>query len=160
MAAPPPVEVSAYCVPFKWHRLEIVRPDCWTWRHLWKPGSHGRSDVIEWLFAALNSVEMAVIPIALYRFAKDDQQTPGREMIDGFLTARLGHMENVLANRTWLAESFSVADILMADVLRLVDSFGKLTPYPACRAYVERATARPAFIKAHADQIAYFKAAD
>ncbi|MFP2956653.1 hypothetical protein ACLEPN_02175 [Myxococcus sp. 1LA] len=48
----------------------------------------------------------------------------------------------------------------MADVLRLVDRFGGLAAHPACRAYVSRATARPAFRKAHADQIAHFAAAD
>jgi glutathione S-transferase len=53
-----------------------------------------------------------------------------------------------------------VADILMADVLRLVDRFDGLAAYPACRAYVTRATARPAFAKAHADQMAHFAAAD
>jgi glutathione S-transferase len=55
---------------------------------------------------------------------------------------------------------FSVADILMSDVLRLVDRFDGLAEYPACRAYVERATARPAFKKAHADQMEHFAAAD
>jgi glutathione S-transferase len=35
-----------------------------------------------------------------------------------------------------------------------------LKDYPACRAYVERATSRPAFKKAHADQMAHFAAAD
>jgi glutathione S-transferase len=35
-----------------------------------------------------------------------------------------------------------------------------LADYPACRGYVARATARPAFAKAHADQIAHFAAAD
>ena len=38
--------------------------------------------------------------------------------------------------------TFSVADILMADVLRLVDRFDGLANYPACRDYVARATAR------------------
>jgi len=45
-------------------------------------------------------------------------------------------------------------------VLRLVDRFGGLAEYPACRAYAARATARPAFAKAHADQMAHFAAAD
>lgn len=66
----------------------------------------------------------------------------------------------VLAEREWLAGTFSVADILMADVLRLVDRFDGLTKYPASRDYVARATARPAFVKAHADQMAHFAAAD
>jgi glutathione S-transferase len=66
----------------------------------------------------------------------------------------------VFAKVEWLAGSFSVADILMADVLRLVDRFDGLADYPACRAYVARATARPAFKKAYADQMAHFAAAD
>ena len=46
--------------------------------------------------------------------------------MDGFLKVRLKHMETVLAGREWLAGTFSVADILMADVLRLVDRFDGL----------------------------------
>lgn len=56
--------------------------------------------------------------------------------------------------------TFSVADILMADVLRVVDWFDGLAKFPACRAYVARATARPAFVKAYEDQMAHFAAAD
>jgi glutathione S-transferase len=48
----------------------------------------------------------------------------------------------------------------MSDALRLIDRFDGLAAYPACRAYVARATARPAFKKAHADQLAHFAAAD
>ncbi|MGZ8370895.1 MAG: glutathione binding-like protein, partial [Caulobacteraceae bacterium] len=83
------------------------------------------------------------------------------KFFDDFLQQhRLSHLERVLSEREWLAGSFSVADILMADVLRLVDRFGGLTGHPACSAYLARATARPAFIKAHADQLAHFAAAD
>lgn len=120
----------------------------------------GRSDVIEWVFAALNSVEMAALPCALFQFADDTEQSAGRRTMETFLAARLGHMEKVLAGRTWLTQVFSVADILMSDVLRLVDRFDGLASYPACRAYVARATARPAFKKAYADQMAHFAAAD
>jgi len=48
----------------------------------------------------------------------------------------------------------------MADVLRLVDRFDGLAAYPACKAYMARATARPAFVRAHADQMAHFAKAD
>ena len=50
--------------------------------------------------------------------------------------------EPVLAGREWLAGTFSVADILMADVLRLVERFDGQAAYPACRSYVVRSTAR------------------
>jgi glutathione S-transferase len=121
---------------------------------------HGRSDVKEWLFAALNSVEMASLPWSLFQFSGNTGDNPAWKQFDGFLAMRLQHMQTVVANREWLAGAFSVADILMADVLRLVDRFDGLTKYPACRAYVARATARPAFVKAHADQLAHFAAAD
>ena len=115
---------------------------------------------MEWLFAALNSVEMASLPWSLFQFSGDTAETPGRKLFDDFLGYRLDRMEPVLAGREWLAGTFSVADILMSDVLRLVDRFDGLAEHPACRAYVARATARPAFAKAHADQMAHFAAAD
>ncbi|HYI27719.1 MAG TPA: glutathione S-transferase family protein [Bradyrhizobium sp.] len=121
----------------------------------------GRSEAMEWLFAALNSVEMASLPWSLLVFTDANRDTPEWKLFDGFLHQhRLKHLEPVLAGRQWLAGTFSVADILMADVLRLVDRFDGLANYPACRDYVKRATARPAFVKAHADQMAHFAAAD
>jgi len=119
-----------------------------------------RMEVVQWVFAALNSVEMAVLPWTLYRFVGDTEHTSGRDLMEGFLVGRLGHMDSVLSGRTWLAGSFSIADILMADVLRLADRFDGLAGHPACREYVARAMERPAFKKAHADQLAHFAAAD
>ena len=120
----------------------------------------GRSEAKEWLFAALNSVEMASLPWSILVFSGESHDTSAWKVLDGFLKIRLERMEPVLAGREWLSRSFSVADILMADVLRLVDRFDGLSSHPACRDYVERATARPAFVKAHADQMAHFAAAD
>jgi glutathione S-transferase len=120
----------------------------------------GRSDVKEWLFAALASVEAASQPWSFFKFSGDTDETPMRKFFDSFLEARLKHMENVLEGREWLTGVFSIADILMADVLRLVNRFDGLAEYPACRAYVTRATSRPSFMKAHADQLAHFAAAD
>ena len=120
----------------------------------------GRNETIEWVFAALNSVEMASLPWAILRFSGLAGDNPAWAELDRFLTLRLERMEPVLAAREWLAGSFSIADILMADVLRLVDRFDGLAGHGACRAYVARATARPAFRKAHADQMAHVAAAD
>ena len=120
-----------------------------------------RSEAIEWLFASLNSVEMASLPWSLLIFSGQTGDTPEFKLFDSFLKDhRLKHLEPVLAEREWLAGIFSVADILMADVLRLVDRFDGLADYPACRAYVARAIARPAFVKAHADQMAHFAQGD
>ena len=119
-----------------------------------------RCEALEWLFAALNSVEAASLPWSIFVLSGDAAETPGRKNLGEFLKGRLKHMEPVLAGREWLAGTFSVADILMADVLRLVDRFDGLAKHPACRDYVARATARPSFVKARADQMAHFAAAD
>ncbi len=124
-------------------------------------GASGRSETISWIFGALNSVELASLPWALFMFAGDDEQSAGRAQFDPFLKARLSHLEKTFKDRDWLtAEMFTAADILMADVLRLVDRFDGLSDFPACRAYLARAVARPAFEKALADQLAHFAQAD
>jgi glutathione S-transferase len=121
----------------------------------------GRSEVKQWLFAALASVEAASQPWSFFKFGMDAEDSPMGKFFDGFLnTHRLPHLEPVLDGSEWLAGTFSVADILLADVLRLVDRFDGLAAFPACRAYVARATSRPSFAKAHADQMAHFAAAD
>ena len=122
--------------------------------------TRARSEAVEWVFAALNSVEMASVPWSIFVFSGNTGETPGWKRLDGFLESRLTHMERVLAEREWLAGTFSIADILMADVLRLVDRFERLSEHPACRGYVARATARPAFVKAYADQMAHFAVGD
>jgi glutathione S-transferase len=122
--------------------------------------AEGRSAVINWIFAALNSVEMAALPYSIFKFTGDKETTPGRSALDDFLAMRLKHMQAVLADREWLAGAFSAADILMADVLRLVDRFDGLADYPACRTYIERATARPAFRTAFDSQMEHFARAD
>ena len=120
----------------------------------------GRAETIEWVFGALNSVEMAALPWGLFQFMGHTGDTPQWKFIDDFMTLRLQRLEPVLAGRDWLAGRFSIADILMADVLRLVDRFDGLKAYPACAAYLARATARPAFAKALDDQMAHFAAGD
>lgn len=88
-------------------------------------------------------------------------ETPEAKFVDDFLKARLDRMETVLTGREWLVGGrFSVADLLMADVMRQVERFDGLTNHPACDKYVKRLVARPAFMKAYDDQMAHFAAAD
>lgn len=115
----------------------------------------GEAQTLEWTVAALNSIEMVSVPWWFLEVtsAKENGLTE-------WLESRLGHMERVLQEQEWLAGGrFTVADLLMADVLRVakVRSFGDR---PATEAYVRRITDRPAFKKAHTDQMAHFAAAD
>jgi glutathione S-transferase len=118
-----------------------------------------RNEAVEWLIAALNSIEMASVPWSIFVFSKFNEGQAW-EFFDGWVGMRLDRLEPVFAKREWLAGDFSVADILMSDALRLLARFDRLSNHPACRAYVERAIARPAFGKALADQLAHFAAAD
>lgn len=121
----------------------------------------GRAEVVSWLIAALNSVDLPCQPWALFRFMGFPGESPEARFVEDFLKARLDRMEAVLTDREWLVGGhFSVADLLMADVLRQVARFDGLKNFPACGAYVGRVTARPAFVKAYEDQMAHFAAAD
>jgi glutathione S-transferase len=120
-----------------------------------------RAEVISWVIAALNSVDLPSQPWALFRFMGFPGESPEAKFVEDFMKARLERMEAVLAGREWLAaKRFTVADLLMADVLRQLERFDGLTKYPACRAYVARMTGRPAFAKAYEDQMVHFAAAD
>lgn len=115
----------------------------------------GEAATIEWLIAALNSIEMVTVPWWLLEISGASDNG-----LVGWMESRLGHVERVLAEREWLAaDRFTVADLLMADVLRIpkVRAFGDR---PATEAYVSRVTGRPAFAKAQADQLAHFAARD
>ena len=120
----------------------------------------GRAQVLQWAFAALNSVEGASLPWFILQFVEGERETESWQAIDKFLNARLGRMEDVLSDRAWLTGEFSAADILMVDVFRVIDRFDGLAGYPACRKYKERGESRSAFTKALADQLDFFARAD
>lgn len=115
----------------------------------------GEAETVQWIIAALNSIEMVSVPWWFLEIsgAKDNG-------LAGWLNSRLDHLETVLSHREWLAaDRFTAADLLMADILRVpkVRSFGER---PATERYVTRVTGRTAFQKALADQLAHFVAAD
>jgi glutathione S-transferase len=115
----------------------------------------GEAQTLQWTVAALNSIEMVSVPWWFLEITGAKENG-----LSGWLESRLAHMERVLGEREWLAAGrFTVADLLMADVLRVtkVREFGDR---PATEAYVRRITERPAFRKAHADQMAHFAASD
>ena len=115
----------------------------------------GEAATLQWMFAALNSIEMVSVPWWFLTMTGQPDNA-----LTGWMGNRLDQLEKVLGGRQWLAaDRFTAADLLMADVLRVgkVRAFGDR---PATEAYVTRVTDRPAFKKVHADQMAHFAAAD
>jgi glutathione S-transferase len=115
----------------------------------------GQAQTLQWTIAALNSIEMVSVPWWFLTICGQPENE-----LEGWMGRRLQQLEDVLSQRDWLvANRFTVADLLMADVLRVpkVRAFGDR---PASETYVERLTSRPAFQKAHADQMTHFAQAD
>ncbi len=113
------------------------------------------AETLQWTISALNSVEMVSVPWWFLKISGDADNG-----LTGWLSKRLDHIDAVLSAREWLAAGrFTVADLLMADVLR-VPSVREFGDRPATEAYVARVTDRSAFKKAKADQLAHFAAAD
>ena len=115
----------------------------------------GAAETLQWVMAALNSIEMVTLPWWFLNVSGQEDNA-----LVGWMDKRLAQLEAVLGQRDWLAaDRFTVADLIMADVLRIskVRAHGDR---PATEAYVDRLTARPAFRKAYADQVAHFEAAD
>jgi glutathione S-transferase len=115
----------------------------------------GEAEVLEWTIAGLNSMEM--VTVSWWFVSLSDG--PDNRLKDWMLQ-RLAHLDAVLTSREWLAAGrFTVADLLMADVLR-VPRLRAANPHPALEAYIERVCARPAFKRAYDGQMAHFALGD
>ena len=115
----------------------------------------GEAETLQWVIAALSSIEMLTVPWWFLKISSDEAKS-----LTSWMRTRVDQLGRVLREREWLAASrFTVADILMADVLRIPD-VRAFSASPAIEAYIERICARPAFKKAQSDQLAHFAAAD
>lgn len=126
-----------------------------------------RAEVTQWLIAALNTVEIAsggwmgmVLATRMPAFFGPASTPKAVEHARRTMRNKLDAMETLMTDRDWLAGRFSVADIMMVDVLRVPQAEGQLDDYPALTGYVARATCRPAFEKAMADHMDHWRRAD
>ena len=120
--------------------------------------AHGRATAISWLLAAFNSVEPALMEygnVTLFA-ANEEWAQLRRPSLEDFIGKRLDPLERHLAGREWLGEAFTIADIAMVTVLRVLERSELMPARPAVAAYVERGMARPAFQRALDDQLAAF----
>ncbi len=118
-----------------------------------------RSRAIEWMFAALNTVEPPIMDHAICTLFEANQpwSKPRLPSIEARIEERVGEVSQRLGARDWLdGDRFTAGDLLMADVLRIIAGDGYLDRYPNLVAYVARATARPAFQRAYDAQMAGF----
>ena len=122
-------------------------------------GAAGRAEVMAWAFAALNTLEPHVANLAdIDLFSAGEAWAAARRpAVTAAVRERLEPIQQQLNGRDWLTgAAFSAADILMVTVLRDLRKTEILPDFPGLEAYRARAEARPAFIKALADQLAPF----
>ncbi|MBA16768.1 MAG: glutathione S-transferase [Sphingomonas sp.] len=117
-----------------------------------------RARAKSWLFAALNSVEPAVMQLATINIFAADQPwaEPSRPYLMTLINGRLDGLERQLQGREWLEESFTIGDLMMAHVVRGVEGTGCIEARPALAAWHQRCLARPAYARALEAQLADF----
>ncbi|WP_138464486.1 glutathione S-transferase family protein [Poseidonocella sp. HB161398] len=121
-------------------------------------GPAERSRALEWLLAALNTVEPPVMDRAQMTIfeAAEPWAAPRLPGIEERIAERLQDASDRLGSADWYGGGFSAGDLMMASVLRIIEGTGLLDAVPNLAAYVARATERPAFRQALADHMAGF----
>lgn len=117
-----------------------------------------RAKAIQWMFAALSSMEPWVQMYGLIvGFYKDEEWAKlMRPWAQELAESRLDQLAAALGERAWLGDDFTVADLLMVTVLRILRNNAVIESRPTLKAYRERGEARPAFQRALAAQLAAF----
>ncbi|HSC19157.1 MAG TPA: glutathione S-transferase family protein [Rhizomicrobium sp.] len=123
----------------------------------WDPA--GRSRAIQWVFAALNSVEQFVQGyVALDAFYPNEEWAKLRKpSARAQLDARLAQLSQRLAKREYLEDRFTAGDLMMSNVLRILRDTDVLAAFPNLAAYRARCEARPAFQRALTGQLGDFE---
>ena len=124
-------------------------------------GNQERYRAIQWTYAALNSVEPAMLNMVLIDlfYAGEEWAKLRRPGAEEFARLKLKRVSDWLGDKEWLEGSrFSIGDLLMVTVLRFLRHTNLVAEFPNLAAYVSRGEARPAFKQALTDQLAPFAA--
>jgi glutathione S-transferase len=119
-----------------------------------------RARAMQWLIAALNSIEPFVMNVAMIDlfYAHEEWAKLRRPGAVEFVQRRLSALSKSLGDKPFLdGGRFTAGDLMMTTVLRILKHTDIVTTDERLAAYVERCTARPAFKRAVDAQIGDFK---
>ena len=125
-----------------------------------EPGAGARA--VQWLIAALNSIEPFVMNVALIDlvYANEEWAKLRRPGAVEFARKRLAALSNALGEKRYLdGDRFTAGDLMMTTVLRVLKHTDIVTSDKRLAAYIERCTARPAFKRALDAQLGDFREA-
>lgn len=134
------------------HHVASTRPG------LFPNSANGRAKATEWMFAALNTVEPPIMDLAIVDLFEANQpwSKPRRPSVEARVRERLQETADRLGDKDWFDGNFSAGDLMMVAVLRIIHDDPLLAEHPRLVAYMNRGTARPAFQRALAAQMADF----
>lgn len=122
---------------------------------LWPADRDAQAQVRAWVVAALNSVEPYLSAVAEVDFFTEDETLKALRRPGAVAAAkeRLGKLATALGDRRYLVgDDFTVADLMLASILRVSEHADLLADTPNLANYRTRCLERPAFRKAVADQ--------
>jgi glutathione S-transferase len=120
----------------------------------------GKFRAIQWTYAALNSVEPAILNLLLIDvfYKGEEWATLRRPGAEDFAKLKLKRVSDWLGDKEWLEDRFTIGDLMMVTTLRFLRHTDLVAQVPNLAAYLKRAEARPAFKQALSDQLAAFAA--
>ena len=105
-----------------------------------------RAHVIQWTLAALSTVEGPIQPLKLMDMGAMGEPGETRAFLTGWTRRVLDGLNRRLEGRDWIAaDDFTIADLLLASVLRQLRHTDLMDGYPNVKAFYDRAMARPAW---------------
>ena len=119
-----------------------------------------RARAIAWIFAALSTIEPPIVDRDVVEYFEDGKSWQGERfaMVDERIRGRLTQLAARLGDSEWLDGDFSAGDLIMVHVIRRLEGSGLLEEFPTLTAYIAHATARPAYKRAFAAQLAVWEA--
>ena len=107
---------------------------------------NARAHVIQWTLAALSTVEGPIQPLKLMDLGAMGDPGDVRAFLTGWTRRVLDGVNRRLEGRDWIAaDAFTIADLLLASVLRQIRHTDLMDAYPNVKAFYARAMARPAW---------------
>jgi len=106
----------------------------------------GRAETLQWTLAALSTVEAPVQPLKLLDMGAMGEPGGTRDFLVDWTHRALGGLNRRLHGREWIAtEEFTIADLLLASVLRQIRHTDLMDGYPNVKSLYDRAMGRPAW---------------
>ena len=120
----------------------------------------GRYRAIQWTYAALNSVEPAILNLLLIDlfFTGEEWAKLRRPGAADFARQKLKRLSDWLGDKQWLEDRFTIGDLIMVTTLRFLRHTDLVAEFSNVDAFLKRGEARPAFQRALNDQLAAFAA--